>query len=69
MIIWCVCVSLCGYVSACMCVYRDLICVRACVCISIHNSFLDSSPLIPPQAVHLAQTDCEAQQSPENWVN
>ena len=26
-------------------------------------------PFYPPQAVHLAQTDCEAQPSPENWVN
>ena len=27
------------------------------------------SSFYPPQAVHLAQTDCEAQQGPENWVN
>ena len=46
-------------------------CVCVCVCVHAHMLIViwTSSPLIPPQAVHLAQTDCEAQQSPENWVN
>ena len=49
----------------CVCVHA---CVRACVLVFM-VVLLIASPLIPLQAVHLAQTDCQAQQNPENWVN
>ena len=41
----------------------------SCVHTSMRVCTILLSVLIPPQAVHLAQTDCEAQQGPENWVN